>query len=256
MEQLSTTLLSPTQQEFCRGKAHGFFVSPRFVKQFPTDALSAAQWLKAERAIRNWSTTEVAKQARGLAIEAGEQIALTQQSISNFEQGTAKRIPAWLRYVREAFENSEDQVEADLSIKHDDGIMIRRLPTFVGLGSGGTGDGDEGRISFSRDLIENELRAPPDKLLAMVAEGNSMEPEFRGGDQILVDTRRRSLAQPGAFCLWDGDGHVIKYLERVPDSEPVRVRVVSANDIYEPRERLLDEIGLIGRVIWFGRRIQ
>ena len=82
-----------------------------------------------------------------------------------------------------------------------------------------------------------------------------MEPEFFGGDIILVDTRRKSLAQPAAFCLWDGDGHVIKYLERIPDSEPPRVRVVSRNGLYEPRERLLDEINLVGKVIWFGRRI-
>ena len=90
----------------------------------------------------------------------------------------------------------------------------------------------------------------------MVAQGNSMEPDFKGGDQILVDTRQTSLAQPGAFCLWEDDGHVIKFLERVPGSDPAAVRVVSSNSLYEPRERLLDEIRLVGRVVWYGRRVQ
>ena len=48
----------------------------------------------------------------------------------------------------------------------------------------------------------------------------------------------------------------IKYLEKVPDSDPPKVRVISANAIYDPADRLLDEIGLVGRVVWFGRRVQ
>jgi len=64
----------------------------------------------------------------------------------------------------------------------DASVEVSVLPTFAGLGSGGTGDDDPGKMSFSRDLIERELRVSPNALLAMVAEGNSMEPEFFGGD--------------------------------------------------------------------------
>lgn len=110
---------------------------------------------------------------------------------------------------------------------------------------------------MSRDLIEHELRIPAAALLAMVVEGNSQEPDYYGGDQILVDTRKRSLAQPGAFCLWDMDGHVVKYVERVQNSDPPKVRILSKNaELYPPVERLLEEINLIGRVVWFGRRVQ
>lgn len=219
----------------------------------------AALKVKSERERRGWSGATLADRARGFAVADGDTIKLTQQSIAKFERGDAMRLPSWIRYVWKAFDAHDDETETDPYLgtgKTDASVAIRLLPTFAGLGTGGTGEGDEGSIEFSRDLIDRELRAPPAALLAMIAEGNSMEPEFRGGDQILVDTRRTSLAQPGAFCLWDGDGHVIKFLERIPDSEPTRVRVVSANGIYEPRERLLDEIGLIGRVVWFGRRVQ
>lgn len=225
-----------------------------------TDAAAVSAWMKREREARGWSTTELANRARGIALEEGSSIKLTQQSVSGFEQpGRPKRVPEWMRYVRQAFERAADETREDPHLhtgKSDRSVEIKLLPTFVGLGGGGTGEGDPGVISFSRDLIENELRTPPDALLAMVAEGNSMEPDFRGGDQILVDTRRRSLAQPGAFCLWDGDGHVIKFLEKVPGSEPAAVRVISLNPIYEPQVRLVDEINLVGRVIWFGRRVQ
>lgn len=224
------------------------------------DVAALSAWMKRERLARGWSTTELADRARGVALEEGSSIKLTQQSVSDFEQpGRRKRAPEWMRYVRAAFDASDAETKEDPHLtmgKDDRSVLIRHLPTFVGMGGGGTGEGDQGVISFSRDLIENELRTPADALLAMVAEGNSMEPDFRGGDQILVDTRRKSLAQPGAFCLWDGDGHVIKFLEKVPGSDPAAVRVISLNPIYEPHERLVDEINLIGRVVWFGRRVQ
>lgn len=215
--------------------------------------------VRQERERRGWSAGELANRARGIAHEQGSTLKLTQQSISKLESGGAKKVPEWMRYVWQAFKEADQETSLDPPLtmgKSDNAVMVKLLPTFVGLGAGGTGEGDEGLVSFSRDLVENELRAPAESLLAMVAEGNSMEPEFKGGDQILVDTRRKSLAQPGAFCMWDGDGHVVKFLERIPGSDPPRVRVISANSIYEPSERLVEELNLIGRVIWFGRRVQ
>lgn len=143
-----------------------------------------------------------------------------------------------------------------LENRHEDEVVhIELLPTFAGMGGGGTGEGDAGTVAFSRTLIEGDLRAPADALLAVVAEGNSMEPEFFSGDQILIDRRRRSLASPGAFCLWDSDGYVIKFLERIQGSDPPKVRIVSArSDLYPPVERLVEECDIRGRVVWFGRR--
>lgn len=215
--------------------------------------------VRAEREARKWSQGELANRISGLLRSEGSTRTVKQQSIDQLEKGKPKTLPDWTRFVWKAFEAGADEMGARpdrLPPPEDDTVLIRRLPTWVGLGTGGTGDDDEQMIRFSRDLVERELRADPDRLLCMVAEGNSMEPQFLGGDQILVDTRKLSLAQPGAFCLWDGDGHVIKYLERIPGSDPAKVRVIAANDIYETHERLLDDIRIVGRVVWFGRRIQ
>lgn len=184
---------------------------------------------------------------------------ISQQVVSKFEQGNTKRMPVWAHFVPQALHVNDGESKEDPYLDTglaDAVVSVRRLPTYAGMGGGGTGEGDEDVVAFSRDLIERELRAHADDLLAMIAEGNSMEPDFKGGDQILVDTRRKSLAQPGAFCLWDGDGHVIKFIEKVPGSEPPRIRIISLNPIYLPHERLLEEINLIGRVIWYGRRVQ
>jgi phage repressor protein C with HTH and peptisase S24 domain len=225
----------------------------------PDDPQKAGAWTKAERERRALSSAELANRINGLAQEAGDTTRVSQQVVSKFEQAKNKRLPPWTRYISDALDSNDAETKEDIHLHMaliDASVGIRLLPTWVGLGIGGTGDDDPGVVSFSRDLIERELRADPASLLAMVAEGNSMEPDFRGGDQILVDTRRKSLAQPGAFCLWDGDGHVIKFLEKVPDSDPAKVRVVALNSIYQPHERLLEEINLVGRVVWFGRRVQ
>jgi len=155
------------------------------------------------------------------------------------------------------FEWTRPEADQPDARTEDDSVLVERLPTFAGMGGGGTGDGDGGTVAFSRALVEMDLRARPEDLLAIMAEGNSMEPDFRGGDQILIDTRRRSLAAPGAFCLWDSDGFVIKYLERVPGSDPAMVRIVSLrSDLYPPYERLVEECDIRGRVVWYGRRVQ
>lgn len=205
------------------------------------------------------SASDLADRINGLARYAGDPTTLSQQSLSKFEQGGGKRMPPWTRFIEPALEANDDETKEDPHLHMglaDQSVEIALLPTFAGLGGGGTGDGDQGMMTFSRDLIERELRAAPAHLLAMLVEGNSMEPDFIGGDVLLVDTRRTSLAQPGAFCLWDGDGHVVKFLEKVPGSDPPMVRVISRNEtLYKAHERLVDEINLIGRVIWFGRRI-
>lgn len=215
--------------------------------------------IRAERERRKWSQQDLADRVNGLLLADGSLRSVKQQSVDQLEKGKPKTLPDWTRFVWKAFEAGDDEMRARPDrpgMPDDDTVLIRRLPTWVGLGTGGTGDDDEQLIRFSRDLVERELRADPERLLCMIAEGNSMEPQFLGGDQILVDTRKLSLAQPGAFCLWDGDGHVIKYLERIPGTEPAKVRVIAANDIYETHERLLDDIRIVGRVVWFGRRIQ
>lgn len=213
--------------------------------------------MRAQRERHGWSADELAKRARMFAAEEGVVSMLTQQSISLFEKGKAKRTPHWLRYVNKAFEAGELETKEDphLTAARDDSpVLVERLPTHAGAGGGGTGEGDREMRAFSGSLVR-ELGVRPENLLLIEVEGDSMAPEFLSGDQMLVDKRRLSLAQPGAFCLWDGDGYVVKYIEKVPGSEPAKVRVLSGNPRYSSFERLVEEIEVMGRIIWFGRRV-
>lgn len=228
------------------------------MRQTETDYVqNMANFFREERIKLGWSTKELADQARAIAMREGRSISLSQQTISAFEQGKAKRPPSWAQYVASALGNGALAAKEFESFEEigQRSVLVECLPTYAGAGGGGTGEGDVPQISFSRDLVEYELRATPADLVAIQIEGNSMDPDFQSGDQLLVDKRKRTLAQPGAFCLWDGDGYVVKYLEKIPGSEPQKVRVISRNEIFSTSERLAEEISILGRVVWFARRV-
>lgn len=135
-----------------------------------------------------------------------------------------------------------------------DYLPVEVLPSYAGMGGGGTGEGDIEQALLPRRLIEDELHANPSDLLMIEARGESMAPDFLNGDQILIDKRDKNPVQPGAFALWDGDGYVVKLVERVP-RERGRYRVFSVNDRFSAYEVDEEEITIMGRPVWFGRRL-
>ncbi|MGI4763456.1 MAG: S24 family peptidase [Janthinobacterium lividum] len=135
-----------------------------------------------------------------------------------------------------------------------DYVEVEMLPSFGGMGGGGDGEGEPGRFLIPRLLVEERLRASPSDLLLIDVRGDSMKPDFEHGDQILIDRRDRDPRQPGAFCLWDGDGYVVKLVERVPN-KPGWLRVFSANSRYTPYDILQEEARILGRPVWFARAL-
>lgn len=137
----------------------------------------------------------------------------------------------------------------------EDYVEIEVLPTYAGAGGGGTGDGDAATTLIRRDLVINELRAKPGDLLLIDIRGDSMEPVFRHGDQLLIDRRDTNPRQPGAFALWYGDGYVVKNVEIIRASG--KLRIFSSNPAYSPDEVDPDEddVKIMGRPVWFARRL-
>ncbi|MGY2732788.1 LexA family transcriptional regulator [Sphingomonas sp. UYP23] len=133
-------------------------------------------------------------------------------------------------------------------------IEVEVLPSYAGMGGGGTGEGEPGRALLPRQLIEERLRGRPDDFLLIDVRGDSMEDDFFHGDQILIDKRDRDPSQPGPFCLHDGDAYVVKLVERVPRKRGF-LRIFSANTRYNDYEVDEGEIHIIGRPSWFARAL-
>lgn len=144
-----------------------------------------------------------------------------------------------------------DQVLQDSEIAY---VPVEVLPTYGGMGGGGTGDGDRETALIPRALVVDVLRGQPKDFLLVNVRGDSMEPDFRHGDQILIDKRDVSPAQPGPFALWDGEWgeYVVKNVERSRSGE---VRIFSSNPKYSSEKEPAENTRIIGRPVWFGRRL-
>ena len=60
---------------------------------------------------------------------------------------------------------------------------------------------------------------------------------------------------PGIFILDDGVGLVAKRIEIIPSTTPQMLRISSENSAYSSYQRRIDEVHIIGRVVWFARRL-
>lgn len=150
-----------------------------------------------------------------------------------------------------------DQVEAgnpDASDTAREYVPVEILPSFGGLGGGGSGEGDVETGLVPRRLIVDELRAKATDFLLIDTRGDSMSPDFVHGDQILIDKRDTNPIQPGAFALWDGDGYVIKLVERIPQRNGW-YRIFSSNERYQSYEVSAEDVTILGRPVWFARRL-
>lgn len=203
------------------------------------------------RELVQWTGTNVAQVAK--------RIGVANTTLNRFAKGNAtsrlhRDTIAKLRAEFPDFPGFERDADLPLAYNNPDYLPVEILPSFAGMGGGGSGDGDQGQALISRALIEDELRAKPSDMLLLEARGQSMEPDFVHGDQILIDKRDKNPVQPGAFALWDGDGYVVKLVERVP-MQPGRYRIFSANARYSSYEVDADQIQIMGRPVWFGRRL-
>lgn len=133
-------------------------------------------------------------------------------------------------------------------------VPIRVLPSYAGMGGGGTGDGDLRTAMLPRSLIQDQLRGRPTDFELIDVRGDSMMPDFQNGDQILIDRRDRDPRQPGPFALFDGDGYVLKLVERVPGRRGW-YRVFSANPRYSEYEIEEEYAQILGRPVWFARQL-
>ena len=78
-------------------------------------------------------------------------------------------------------------------------------------------------------MLRHEGGAEPANLRILRARGDSMEPAVHDGDRLLVDVARKTPATGEMAVLWDGNGLVVKRVEVPPQTDPPRLRLISAN---------------------------
>ena len=133
-----------------------------------------------------------------------------------------------------------------------DWVEIGRLPVGASAGPGTLVGADAPFDAFrfsKRWLREQGLEGA--QLSAIRVEGDSMEPLLRAGDEILVDRTQRPF-RDGVHVVRMGDNVMVK---RLAAAGPGRVTLLSQNLAYPPIEVAMEDIAIIGRVVWKGGRV-
>lgn len=135
-------------------------------------------------------------------------------------------------------------------------LRIDELDVRASAGAGLAGDGETvvAEWQLPTEVVRYHSSAPATDLRFITVLGDSMEPTLQPGQRVLVDTGDRIPTPPGIFVVWDGLGLVVKRVQALAHSEPMRVRITSDNPKYEGYERSIAEAYIQGRVIgqWRG----
>lgn len=133
----------------------------------------------------------------------------------------------------------------------------------AGAGGGGyvtQGTVSDGRATYSADVVRAEWILPPSfvrdelhltfgRTEIIAIRGDSMEPDLRDGDRVLIDRTDINLRQGGIFAVSDSGEIIVKQVELIRDSDPPQILCSSRNDRYRPITLTLDDgTFIIGRV--------
>lgn len=192
---------------------------------------------------------------------------VSSQAISQWRAGATRPSSSRIEQVREYLVDMIGSREGIAScapdlpdLETDPPPSYLPIPTFdIRAGAGGGGIVDRAFLGspryFEAGFVTQELRARPEDLCLIEIEGQSMEPLLRHGDTVIVDRRKINIAMEGIFVLFDGDGVVCKWAERVHGSEEPTIRLKSENPRFSDYEVPASICKIVGRVVWFSRRL-
>lgn len=110
-------------------------------------------------------------------------------------------------------------------------------------------------VAFRPEWLRNELGVNLQSIVLIRARGDSMEPNIRDGDLLLID-HNQIHDRTDAIYLVLLEGRLM--VKRVQFLLKGKVKLISDNSAYEPlmvNLADLDDFRLVGRVVWSGSRM-
>ena len=201
--------------------------------------------------------------------QASRAIGMNDAYLQQFlERGTPRHLPEALRYKLADFLGIHQQTllprqwQQDIHGSRPTASHVRAIPFIDVTASAGAGSVidavEDHRVEqwhFPIEWLRNLGIGQIESLKLLTVNGDSMAPRLLHGDIVMIDTSQRTASPPGIFILHDGLGLVIKQIEPIPNTAPVTLRIFSENPAYSAYDRSIEEVHIIGRVVWFARTI-
>ncbi|PWR24549.1 S24 family peptidase [Zavarzinia aquatilis] len=114
------------------------------------------------------------------------------------------------------------------------------------------------KLAFRLDWLRSRTSASLDKIGILRVQGNSMEPDLRSGDTVLIDMSVTEIRRDGMYAISyrDGDEAMVKNIRRDPRNRRLIIRSSNSSDYPEIPDVRDDDILVWGRVLWVGRNIE
>jgi phage repressor protein C with HTH and peptisase S24 domain len=192
--------------------------------------------------------------------ELAQALGINRSAITQARKKNA--IPAkWMLKLYRGFGLNPDWVETGagqtFSKSSNDGIFknVPKVKARLSAGSGSfeVGSEIEGYYAFRKDWLST--KGNMNKMVLMDIFGNSMEPELKDGDTILLDESQKDVLAGAVYAVGVDDTIMVKRLEKHPN----KLVLISDNRDYDPiflRESDINSIRIIGKVIWVCREFR
>jgi phage repressor protein C with HTH and peptisase S24 domain len=123
----------------------------------------------------------------------------------------------------------------------------------AGGGSFEVGSKIEEYYAFRKDWLRT--KGAINKMVLMDIFGNSMEPEMKDGDTILIDESQKDILAGAIYAVGVDDTIMVKRLEKHPN----KLVLLSDNKDYSPiylQGGEINSVRIIGKVIWICRELR
>lgn len=110
-------------------------------------------------------------------------------------------------------------------------------------------------LVFKAEWVRNALGVAAKDLALISVKGDSMEPTLSNGDLILIDISSNYVEDNAIYVLQYNGTLLVKRIQRRMDGS---VTIMSDNSVYSPETltgHLVEQLNVIGRVVWCGRRM-
>jgi phage repressor protein C with HTH and peptisase S24 domain len=133
--------------------------------------------------------------------------------------------------------------------------MVRKVDIGYAMGDGAVIEDypDTGLVPFDREFLRAIGVRTTERLFLSNGEGDSMAPTLYDNDLVLIDaSHQRVTMQDRIWALTVAGAGMIKRLRALPGDQ---IMVMSDNPAVPPQTFNNDDVFIVGRVLWIGRRI-
>lgn len=166
--------------------------------------------------------------------------------------------PGWRNQHPDQQGHHNGLLPSDPNEMPDDLVYIREVDIRLAMGEGTVVEDFPATqlVPFNLGFIRGVTRSNTRDLLIMTGQGESMEPTLLRSDLLMIDTADRKPAVSDQIWAFNyAGGGMIKRLRRVRENGRDRFLIVSDNPLVPPQTADIEDVHVIGKLVWVGRRM-